>query len=72
MTVQEIVYCTKSYTNFSVHYLPKYCVSVIYTLIYRHDVCIKCISAFNKMQQTGGIRLNNIPYDITLIYVTYF
>ena len=55
LTVQESVYCSKSNMNLSVHSLPKYFVSVISTLIYRHS-----------------IRLNNIPYDIKLICVTYF
>ena len=30
------------------------------------------LKAFNEMQQTASMRLNNIPYDITVIYVTYF
>ena len=30
------------------------------------------LNAFNSMQQTDSISLNNIPSDITAIYVIYF
>ena len=30
------------------------------------------LKAFIQMQKTVGIWLNNKPYDITVIYVTYF
>ena len=30
------------------------------------------LKSLNEMQQTVSIRLNIIPYDITIIYVTYF
>ena len=30
------------------------------------------LNAFNQMQKTVGMWLNNKPYDITVIYVTYF
>ena len=30
------------------------------------------LKAFNKMQKTVGMRLNNKPYDITVIYITFF
>ena len=30
------------------------------------------LKAFNQMQKTGGMWLYNKPYDITVIYVTYF
>ena len=30
------------------------------------------LKAFNQMQKTVGMRLNNKPYDITVIYITFF
>ena len=30
------------------------------------------LKAFNQMQKTVGMWLNNKPYDITVIYVAYF
>ena len=31
------------------------------------------LKAFNQMQKTvAGVRLNNKPYEITVIYVTFF
>ena len=30
------------------------------------------VKASNEMQETASLRLNSIPYNITIIYVTYF
>ena len=35
------------------------------------DMTIALIT-FKEIYQTAGVRLNSIPYDITVIYVTYF
>ena len=32
----------------------------------------RVLKAFNQMQKTVGMRLNNKPYDITVIYITFF
>ena len=62
MAIQEREY----YKIVSVHSLLQYIVSVT---LYGHDDCVK---TFIEMQQTASVRLNSIPYDITVIYVTYF
>ena len=67
MIIQESVYCTL----ISVHSQLQYIVSVTYTkfLYMDNDDCLK---AFDEMQQTACMRLNSIPYAITVVCVTYF
>ena len=67
MAIQECVY----YTIFSVHSLLQYIVSVTYTKFLYMDVTI-ALKSFNEMQQRVSMRLTIVPYDITVIYVTYF
>ena len=57
--------------NFSVHFLSQYFVSVTYTYFLYIDIKL-VLKAFNLMQKTFSMQLNNKLYDITLIYVTYF
>ena len=46
-----------------------YSVSVTYTKFLYMTIALK---AFNEMQQTACIRINSMPYDIIVIYFTYF
>ena len=57
--------------NFSVHILSQYFVSLIYIYFLYIDMKL-VLKAFNQMQKTVGMRLNNKPYDITVLYVTFF
>ena len=59
------------YTIFSVHSLLQCIVSVTYTKFIYMDMMI-ALKSLNEMQQTVSIRLNVIPHDITVNYVTYF
>ena len=55
--------CTFSVTIF--------CIFDLYLiLIYRHEACLN--KAFNQMQKTVGMQLNNKPYDITVIFKYLF
>ena len=69
LTAQESMYYSKS--QFQCTYsVSIFCIFDLYLfLIYRHEACLK---AFNQMQKTVGMRLNNKPYDITVLYVTFF
>ena len=66
-TIQENVH----YIICSVHFLLQYTVSVTYTNFSYMDMTI-ALKALNEMQQSASMRLNTIPNDITVIYVTYF
>ena len=61
------MYCTV----FSVRSLLQYIVSVTYTKFLYIDITI-VLKSSDEIQQTASIRLNTIPRDITVIYVTYF
>ena len=67
MTVQESIY----YTLVSVQSLLQYIVYMTYTKFFCMYMTI-AIKACNALQQTTSMRLNSIPYEITVIYVTYF
>ena len=67
MTIQGKVH----YIICSVHFLLQYTVSVTYTNFSYMDMTI-ALKALNEMQQSASMRLNIIPNDITVIYVTYF
>ena len=67
VAIQECVY----YTIFSKHSLLQYIVSVTYTKFLYMGMTLALIS-LNEIQQTVSIRLTILPYDITVIYVTYF
>ena len=67
MAIQECVH----YTLFCVHSLLQNVVSLTYTEFLYMDMTI-VLKLLNEMQQTVSIRLTITPYDITVIYVTYF
>ena len=69
LTAQENMYYSKSQfqCTFSVSI---FCIFDLYFFLYIDMKLV--LKAFNQMQKTVGMRLNNKPYDITVIYITFF
>ena len=51
--------------------MSQYVVSLTYIYFLYIDMKL-VLKAFNQMQKTVSMRLNNKPYDITVIYITFF